>query len=858
MSAKTAKRIYGLPESAKGGFGFLLFLFTISGATGLVFQIVWLYRLALLFGNAVYATSATLAAFFLGLAAGGWFWGKMASRVQRPLTLYGLLELGIALSAVLWLYGWQVYQNHYADLVAALPASRPVLTTTKLIFSMTLLLLPTSFMGGTLPILVHYVGRMKWGPARRGTLLYAFNTLGAAIGVLFAGFYFMAQYGVNATYLLAMGLAAFTGLMAVVIDRLVSTEISAPTKALSAPSPKRASDRRMKNGALGEPPFSYMEMRLLAIVTGLLALALETLWFRMFAQVLQNSVYSFSAILIVFLLAIGLGGVVAHFLIRLQFPSRQTMKTLLIIGAILIGLSPFLFDELTRGLNYIALRASWPLYLWNIFTLGAIIVFPPVLLVGAVFPYLLKIAPDIEHSPGKITGRLVLFNSLGSTLGPILAGFVLLNTIGLWASIQLIAFTYIALALYLDRPARSLPHWKSTVVGSLLFFIVMLILAPPLVKLKKGEQLLHLWQGSDGMVSVVKSENNLEMRLDNYYTLGDTRSALVEQMQGHIPLFIHPQPKQILFLGMGTGITAGAALKHPVERVVTVELIGNVIHAAQQYFSPWTNGLFRDFRVRIIADDARNYLLGSREQFDVIIGDLFTPWHAGTGSMYTVEHFQQARSRLAPKGIFVQWLPLYQLTPQSFYTIAKSFAEVFETVTLWRADFSFVKATAALVGQSAGAKLQHDALLQNVRYILSTRNDPSSENQHHMAGLFYMGNLQALGAHLSNVPLNTDDRRTIEFHAPILSQEANAGKKSYIVGTELEALLQRLRDNLPPHQDPYLSELPDAERIYVEVGFFYYQYLQAKALGQTEKAARLRARILELAPSFLNSASPEG
>ncbi len=858
MSKSTSKYIYGLPESAKGGFGFLLFIFTISGAISLVFQIVWLYRLGLLFGNAVYATSATLAAFFLGLAAGGWFWGKMASRFQRPLTLYGLLELGIALSAALWLFGWQVYQNHYADLIAALPTSRPVLTTAKLIFSMSLLLLPTSFMGGTLPILVHYVGRTQWGPAKRGTLLYAFNTLGAAIGVLFAGFYFMARYGVNATYMLAMGLAAFLGLMAVVIDRIVSTDISAPIKNISAPSPKRATGNQIKKGSVGEPSLSLVEMRLLAIGTGLLALALETLWFRMFAQVLQNSVYSFSAILIVFLLAIGLGGVVAHILIRLQLPSRQTIKTLLIAGAILIGLSPLLFDALTQGLNYIALRASWPLYLWNIFKLAAIIVFPSVLLVGAVFPYLLKIAPDIQHSPGKITGSLVLFNSLGSTLGPLLAGFVFLNTIGLWASLQLIALTYVALALYLDRPARFLPSWKLSVLGGLLFFIVMLILAPPVVKLKKGEQLLRLWQGSDGVVSVVKSENNLEMRLDNYYTLGDTRSALVEQMQGHIPLLIHPQPKHILFLGMGTGITAGAALKHPVERVIAVELIGNVIHAAQQYFSPWTNGLFSDFRTSIIADDARNYLLGSREQFDVIVGDLFTPWHAGTGSMYTVEHFQQTRKRLAPNGIFVQWLPLYQLTPESFYTIAKSFAEAFETVTLWRADFSFAKATVALVGQPAGAKLQQDVLLQNIRYILNHSNDNSSKNQHHMAGLFYMGNLRALENQLANVPLNTDDRRTIEFHAPILSQEANAGKATYIVGAELEALLKRLRDNLPPYQDPYLANLPEAERIYVDVGFFYYQYLQAKALGQTAKAARFHARILELAPSFLNPASPEG
>ena len=140
-------------------------------------------------------------------------------------------------------------------------------------------------------------------------------------------------------------------------------------------------------------------------------------------------------------------------------------------------------------------------------------------------------------------------------------------------------------------------------------------------------------------------------------------------MQAHIPLLIHPKPQRILFLGMGTGITAGASLSHNVEQVDVVELVSTVIPAAKRYFSPWTNNLFSDQRVKIIADDARNFLLGSNQQYDIIVGDLFTPWHAGTGSLYTVEHFQQVKNHLAPAGHFAQWLPLYQLTHESFSTI---------------------------------------------------------------------------------------------------------------------------------------------------------------------------------------------
>ncbi len=846
MTRTVPQSAYFLPASAKGGFSLLLILFTLSGAVGLVFQLVWMYRLGLIFGNAVYATSATLAAFFLGLATGGWFWGKVTSQIRRPLSVYALMELAIAATALLWPLGVQLYQNHYASLVSLLPESRPLMTFLKLLFSMSLLLIPTMFMGGTFPMLVHYVGQVRQGPAKRGTLLYAANTLGAAIGVILAGFFFMARLGVSATYYLAIAAAALVGISAWLLDRFSQageTEHPASEQHGRTQKPKRL------RASASSLVLSQRDLSILAASTGFLALALETLWFRMFAQVLQNSVYSFSAILVVFLLALGLAGLLAHGLIRRNGAPDRILGWLLLSGALLTALTPFLFDALTGGLQYVALRASWPQYLWEIFKLSFLIILPPVLLLGAVFPYLLKIAPDIERAPGRIVGKLVFLNALGSTLGPIVAGFILLNVLGLWRSIQLVAFAYAALLLLVQRPRLKHLQLKRLAPPVLLVIAVIMFITPPVVHLKPGENLVQVWQASDGVVSVVRSADNLEMRLDNYYTLGDTRSALVEQMQGHIPLLLHPDPKRILFLGMGTGITAGAALHHPVQQVVAVELVDNVIRAAKRYFSPWTNGLFSSPITDIVADDARNYLLGHRQAYDVIVGDLFTPWHAGTGSLYTLEHFQQAKQRLAEGGLFVQWLPLYQLTPEGFYTIAKTFAQVFPTVTLWRADFSGTRATAALVGQPAGATLDQEVLQKNIRHVLG-KNGTAGKTEH-MAGLFYMGNLLALQNTIQSAPINTDDRRTIEFHAPVQAQQANAGQTSYIMGRTLENLLLQLFNGLPPENDPYLSGLPEQELRYVEVGLLYYRYLQARAAGQPEKAERIRERIRKIAPDFL-------
>jgi spermidine synthase len=529
---------------------------------------------------------------------------------------------------------------------------------------------------------------------------------------------------------------------------------------------------------------------------------------------------------------------------------------LLYVGAIMVGLSPVVFNAATDGLGYVASRASWFEYLWAVFRLSILVVFPPTVIIGAVFPFLLKASPVINRQPGRFVGQLVLFNSLGSTVGPILAGFVLLNTLGLWSSIKIIAVTYGALAFLVASSVTGLKRvgWMGLPTVAIIGLIGLS--SPPIVRLEVGENVLDAWQSSDGVVSVVKSAENIQMRLDNFYVLGDTRSALVEQMQAHIPLLLHPTPKRTLLLGMGTGITAGASLNHNVERVVAVELVSNVIRAAQRYFSPWVNGLFNDPRVEIIADDARNFLLGTPETFDVIVGDLFTPWHAGTGSLYTVEHFQLAKKRLAPGGLFAQWLPLYQLTPESFETIAATFASVFPVVTLWRADFSGTRASVALIGQEAGSRLDQEVLQQNIPNIVGDRDKASNGTTNHMAGLFYLGNLEAVENRLSGIMLNTDDRRNVEFQAPILSQQANAGHETYIVGKELENLLTTLATNLPADQDVYLSNLPSSEIRYIEVGLQYYRYLQLIAAGKQREADKVFEQIRALAPDFLNAATP--
>ncbi|WP_456420403.1 fused MFS/spermidine synthase [Lutibacter sp.] len=830
-------------------FSFLSFLFFLSGAAGLILQVVWMYRLGLIFGNSSYATSATLAAFFLGLAIGGWFLGNASSKFKRPLSAYGFVEIGIALTALLLIPGIAFYENHYASIVTFIDGDRNLLTFFKFIFSIVLLLFPTVLMGGTFPILAQYIGKEKLQLASKGTFLYAVNTLGAASGAFFAGFFLLSKFGVNSTYYFAIILVGSIGVIAIIIDRL-----TVRNKRTSSIPKKSGTTTSIKKFVNIPSPYniSYVQFLILTFSSGLLALSAETIWTRMFAQVLQNSIYSFSAILVVFLFALGSGGLLAHKLVKTSLKPKSVLLILLSIGAIAVGTTPLIFYYLTNGLEYLAPTASWFNYLLSVFKLSFLVVFFPTVIIGAIFPFLLKAAPILDQAPGKFVGKLVLFNSIGSTIGPIIAGFILLDAIGISMSIKTVALLYGVIALYIAFTfnTKRLKRWLFIPIIGII--AVVTITTPPIVRLEKGEKILKLWQSSDGIVSIVETNKNIQMRLDNFYVLGDSKSILVEQMQGYIPLLIHPSPKNILFLGMGTGITAGASLSHNVERVVVVELVSNVIPAAKHYFSPWTNNLFNDNRVEIIEDDARNFLLGSTEKFDVIIGDLFTPWHAGTGSLYTIEHFRQAKAHLKKKGVFAQWLPLYQLTPESFEIICKTFASVFPEVTLWRGDFSESRASIALIGHEKGIKLNQEVLKKNISNVISSvGNTDNSTN--HMMGLFYLGNLNALKNRFSNATINNDNFRAVEFKAPILSQQANAGKDTYIIKQELYKLFVSLNTTLPANKDPYLSNLPQSEIKYVEIGLKYFRYLQFINEGKENEANTILSQIHLLDPNFLKT-----
>ncbi len=809
----------------------LLALFFASGFAGLVYQVLWLRQLALLFGSTAHAAALTLAIFFLGLSLGSYWWGERAAQAARPLRAYAMLEVGIAVTALLYFGLFDLYHTVYASLFRAFSDRPLAFTLVKAALATTMLLPPAICMGGTLPMMGQHLVRRPEQLGAVATLLYALNTAGGACGALAAGFYLPAVLGFANTYWLSIALSTAIGLGAFALDRRM------PVSARPAAEP---------NIVPAPPPFDRRAVLAIAFLSGFTTLALEVLWTRMFAQVLHNSVYSFAAILVTFLIALGLGAAVAHRLCRSAADPVAVVAALALAAGTAVGLSPFLFYAFTDGLSYVAPQAGWLPYMRAVFTTAVVVMLPAAVLAGSLFPYLLQVARAVDTRAGAAIGRLAAVNTAGAILGSLGAGFVLLQWLGLWASIKAMALLYFVAAGFALELGRRAPGTRSVAMriapaaGMLLFATALDPSRLPMVKIdsRRGEALFEVWEGAHGVVAVVQQGKSRRIKLDNYYSLGGTGALTYEQTQADIPIFIHPHPRSVFFLGMGTGITAGAALQHPVERVTTAELIPEVVTAARVYFGSYTGGLFSDPRSRIVVEDGRHYLSGTAETYDVIVGDLFIPWQAGAGSLYTLEHFAAVRARLAPGGLFAQWLPLYQLSQGELEVIARTMLEVFPQLTLWRGDFLPDRPIVALVGQAAATPLAPERLVDNFR---RRRKTPDAPRQGIMAltMLFYAGNLSANRDLFATAAINRDDRPLIEYSSPITQRNQRSGAAGWFDGLALSRWLDELARRTPPEADPYLAALRPEERDYVRAGGDLFGSKAQQAAGHADEAKRL-------------------
>ncbi|WP_246707957.1 fused MFS/spermidine synthase [Ensifer oleiphilus] len=657
--------------------GFMLFL---SGAAALIFQVLWIKQLSLVTGVDIHAVSAGVSAFFLGLALGSFVLGRFGDRSLRPLRVYAVLEIGVALLGVGVTFGLA----RIAPLFVSIESSLPVAAWAMLIL---IVAAPAFLMGGTLPVLLRALETAPGGVGAKGGRLYAANTLGAIIGCLAISFVIVPALGVQATGLTAaaLGLAA----AALALSRSAASTIATP-QALSAPSDSEGGSR--------------LALALYALAGGV-ALGYEVAWSQAIVQFISTRSFAFSVVLATYLAGLALGAALfARRTDRLDDP--WTTFGLLITAAGLVAL----FE--------LAVLGTW-LTVWQTnaeaavaavtgsvfagmsarFVVAALtIVFVPTLILGAAFPVALRLAVDPAHV-GRDTGRVLAFNTLGGIAGTLVTGFLLIPTLGIIRSFSILAVAAAVIGVVaISRGKGSLlagPRLAVPVLGAVTLLLAVFVpsdrLAALLTKSRSDGTIVSYEEGLGATVAVIE-QGQADRRFRRLYIQGvsNTGDAMPSlrymRLQALLPLLIHKgEPKSALVIGLGTGITAGSLLAYPgLERRVAAELLPSVARAS---------GLFKgnydaatDPRLEVRLRDGRRELLRSDERYDLITLEPPPPSAAGVVNLYSSDFYRLARDRLAENGMLAQWLPIATQNDEDTRSLVKSFLDSFPQVTLWSTE----------------------------------------------------------------------------------------------------------------------------------------------------------------------------
>jgi spermidine synthase len=775
-----------------------------SGATALVYEVIWQRQFALLFGSGAPATAIVLAAYFAGLGLGSFIFGRWAGRRGKPLRWYAALELAIGCGALMVAPLLSSYAKLYPGIVANFGGNGTALLAVKGTLAFVAIVIPTAAMGGTLPVLAELVDRQKEQLGLRVGWLYVVNTAGAALGAAAVPYVLLPWLGTSRTVLSCAAINVAIGLAALWMNR------------------RWREVTMLLTGVPKKPQERGRAWLTLAFVSGAGTFALQVLWNRAFAQVHENSIHSFAVIATVFIIAIALGAQGARWLLRKGIRFEKGFGTAWIIGGLAVGFCPALFIAVTHGLDYLRGHST------GLLMQSAGLILVPVALLATGMPLLFqKLGSVSKNSAANVTGQILAANIAGSIVGALAGGFALPKLLGMWN-------TMIATgALFAVAGAWVL--WKSAgarlgaILGALALAWLQHRADLPRVRVeaKQGERVAAVEEGAHGIAAVTERAGSRRLKLNNHYTLGGTFATGDERVQAHIPLLIHPRPRRAIFLGFGTGITAGGALFHPAVTVETVELVPEVLGLAEKYFADENGNFHAQTNARVIVDDARNFLRGSRAKFDVIVSDIVVPWQQGEAALYTVEHFTAAKRALNSNGVFCVWAPLFQLGETEFQILLRTFASVFGRAQVWRGDFSPTRPALALV---ASDRALNEVDVQ--RRLSEMKSDPSNPHVQNTRA-FWMHFIGIVESHeVMEKRINSEDRPWLELLAP-----RHEERGTFFTGRRLEAWEKEIAKS-----DVLTGDAAAGQA----AGRLMMEFTMATSEGQRPRAEQIQARLREM------------
>ena len=736
----------------------LLFLFAVSGGSALIYEVVWTRLFTIVIGNTVFSVSAILAVFMAGLAFGSRIAGRLLDRKRIPLIAsYAAIEGGIGLYNLVLPVFIKATGPLFRLLYSAAYRSFLLLGAGRLAISFLVLIVPATLMGATLPIVIRIFTTDVESVGIQSSRVYAANTFGAAVGAAAAGFVMIPHFGVMLTLYVAAALNLCSAPMVFFFGGTEKPHVMEQ-------APMRTSGPRMILAAM--------------FLSGIAALMNELAWTRVLALLVGPTTYAFTLMLCAMIAGLGFGAAAAAYLTRFHDIDLNVFAwTEIGIGFASLALMPA-FDQLPLWIAILVRRYSGSFGLLQSmqFLMFFTLMIVPTFLLGTTFPIAAKLYTQSDSLLGTEISAVYGFNTVGGIVGSILAGFLLLPSIGSQNTLFVAALLSTAAGIVLAARKRWLPVLVGLITVPAVFFMPKW--NPALMtagaykyapyyspnsdvetNLASGE-LLYFREGATTTVSVKKFRGDVSLSVDGKVDATDAGDMVTQKLLAHIPLLLHKSAKNVAVIGLGSGVTAGAALSYPIEHLDIVEISPEVIDASR-FFLHVNHNPLGDPRTELIIGDGRNHLRYAARRYDIIISEPSNPWMSGMASLFTQEFFKEARSKLTPSGIHCQWLHGYNMSLDDFKSIVRTFRTEFPYAALWTlTDYDFL-----LLGSPSPLTIDAAVLQQNFARVAGDLKEVKIQDLYSIVSLLSLHDGE-LDKFATNAALNTDVRPILEFSAP--------------------------------------------------------------------------------------------
>ncbi len=713
MSKKTAAAIAepSLPDTPRYLPGLLL-LFIGSGCAALIYEVVWFQLLQLVIGSSAISLGVLLGTYMGGMCLGSLLLPRFIRTKLHPLRVYSAIELGIGICAILVLFVLPLMNSVYA----AIAGHGVFGIVLRAVIAAICLLPPTLLMGASLPAMARWVETTPTGVSWLG-FFYGGNIAGAVLGCLLAGFYLLRLYDMPTATVVAVSINFAVALISFYLakkTRYAPVETVDPDDWRDGSHPRetaRASSRTV-----------YFAIA----ISGACALGAEVVWTRLLSLMLGATVYTFSIILAVFLIGLGIGSAVASQTSRYM---KRPAAALAVCQLLLAGAIAWTAYTLAVSIPYWPVNPTLSTSPWYTFQLDLLRCFwailPAAILWGASFPLALAAAAWRGEDGGKLVGKVYAANTVGAILGAVGFSIVVIPWVGTQNSQRvLIALAAIAAAAVFVS-LKNLPK-KATgfaVLAAMAAVWLITSVAPvPWLAIAYGRRMLttsdpgkvlYLGEGRNSSIAI----SELPGGAHYFHVSGKVEASTepydmrLQRMLGHLPALMHPNPKSVLIVGFGAGVTAGTFVVHSgVQKITICELERLIPPAATQYFRGENYNVMNDPRTTIYYDDARHFVLTSNDKYDIITSDPIHPWVKGTATLYSKEYYELVKKHLNPGGVVTQWVPLYESDPETVKSELATFFQVFPNGTIWGNDINGEGYDTVLLGQAEPAKINVDAM----------------------------------------------------------------------------------------------------------------------------------------------------